>query len=265
MKTTGWMIASLGAGLALVGVAIGAFAIGVNEGELPPAPVGSCAAYAGLPVEEGDMAGMTFVRGGAFQMGSERHQPEERSTHLVRVDGFWIDRHEVTNAQFKQFVDATGHRTLAERGLDPAAHPHLSKEVLVPGSVVFIKPTDLKQGGRTTQWWQYVAGADWRHPTGPGSSIAGKDNHPVVPSPMRMRLPMRAGTAAICRPRRSGNSRRVGGATARTIGRAPSTPPASRSPTRGRASSRSSTPTTTATRARHLSAASRRTVTGSTT
>ena len=98
----------------------------------------------------------------------------------VRVDGFWIDRHEVTNAQFKQFVDATGYITLAERGLDPKAHPNTPKDLLVPGSVVFIQPTDARRGGRITQWWQYVAGANWRQPTGPGSSIAGKDNHPVV-------------------------------------------------------------------------------------
>ena len=63
-------------------------------------------------------------------MGSERHQPEERSTHTVSVDGFWIDRHEVTNAQFKQFVEATGYRTLAERGLDPKAHPTMANDLL---------------------------------------------------------------------------------------------------------------------------------------
>jgi sulfatase modifying factor 1 len=146
----------------------------------PQAEVGSCAAYSGLPAGDHETAGMTDIPAGAFTMGSERHQPEERFAHLVRVDGFWIDRHEVTNAQFKLFVDATGYRTLAERGLDPKEHPGLSEELLVPGSVVFIKSTDLRQGGRITEWWQYVPGADWRHPTGPGSSIAGKDNHPVV-------------------------------------------------------------------------------------
>ena len=66
----------------------------------------------------------------------------------VRVDGFWIDRHEVTNAQFRQFVDATGYRTLAERGLDPKTHPEMPKELLVAGSVVFIQPTDVRQGGK---------------------------------------------------------------------------------------------------------------------
>jgi formylglycine-generating enzyme required for sulfatase activity len=123
---------------------------------------------------------MVYVAGGIFTMGSERHRPEERFAHTVHVDGFWIDRHEVTNAQFQRFVDATGYVTLAERGGDPKAHAGMPKELLAPGSVVFIQPNDREAGGRITQWWRYVPGADWRHPAGPGSSIAGKANHPVV-------------------------------------------------------------------------------------
>ena len=180
MATRGWLIGCLGFGTVLAGAMIGAFAIGNEQLRATRAEVGSCAAYAGLPAEEGETAGMSFIPAGTFKMGSERHQPEERFTHVVRVDGFWIDRHEVTNAQFKQFVDATGYVTLAERGLDPKAHPAWPEELLTPGSVVFIPPTDVGRGGRLTQWWQYVAGADWRAPSGPGSSIAGKDNHPVV-------------------------------------------------------------------------------------
>lgn len=173
------LVGHFGLGTVLACVMIGAFATGIEERHTPRAEIGSCAAYAGFPAEEGETAGMASIAGGAFRMGSERHQPEERFTHVVRVDSFWIDRHEVTNAQFKQFVDATGYRTLAERGLDPKAHPGLAAELLVPGSVVFIEPTDAGRG-RITQWWQYVAGASWRQPTGPGSSIADKDNHPVV-------------------------------------------------------------------------------------
>ncbi len=71
---------------------------------------GSCSAYSGLPSEDNDTAGMVFIRGGTFLMGSERHRPEERFTHLVRVDSFWIDRHEVTNAQFREFVTPIGAR-----------------------------------------------------------------------------------------------------------------------------------------------------------
>src|SRR5215211_3444648 len=157
----------LGSGTVLVGVVISAFA----TGNAARPEVGTCAAYSGLSAEKGDTAGMAFVPGGRFQMGSERHQPEERFTHVVRVDDFWIDRHEVTNAQFEKFVAATGYVTLAERGLDPTTHPDMPKELLAPGSSVFIQPTDVRRGGRITQWWQYVAGANWRQPSGPGSSI----------------------------------------------------------------------------------------------
>jgi formylglycine-generating enzyme len=179
MATRGWLIGCLGFGTVLAGAMIGAFAIGNEQLRATRAEVGSCAAYAGLPAEEGETAGMSFIPAGTFKMGSERHQPEERFTHVVRVDGFWIDRHEVTNAQFKQFVDATGYVTLAERGLDPKG-TKAEEELLTPGSVVFIPPTDVGRGGRLTQWWQYVDGADWLHPVGPGSSITGKDNHPLV-------------------------------------------------------------------------------------
>ena len=140
----------------------------------------SCAPPTQASKSEADTAGMVFVSGGTFQMGSERDRPEERHAHTVRVDPFWIDRHEVTNAQFRQFVEATGYVTLAERGLDPSAHPGLPAELLAPGSVVFIKPTSVDSGGRLTQWWQYVRGASWRRPLGPDSSIDGKDGYPVV-------------------------------------------------------------------------------------
>ena len=183
MTSRALLIGAPASGTVLAGVIIGALAIGIEHPKATVAAmaeVGSCAAYAGLPADQGDTAGMAFIPGGSFAMGSERHQPEERFTHIVRVDGFWIDRHEVTNAQFQKFVDATGYRTLAERGLDPQAHPAMPKELTAPGSVVFIRPTEVRRGGRITQWWQYVAGANWRNPTGPGSTIADTHNHPVV-------------------------------------------------------------------------------------
>ena len=142
------------------------------------AELGSCAAYSGLPSEVGETVGMTFVAGGTFTMGSDQHQPEERFTHVARVDGFWIDRHEVTNAQFEKFVEATGYVALAERPVDPKSHPDWSLEILVPSSITFVPPKDAK--GQDGRWWQYVAGANWRQPGGLGSSIAGKENHPVV-------------------------------------------------------------------------------------
>src|SRR3954454_8820937 len=179
MKSRGVLIGSLGLVIVLGGVMAGALATSPGQRDSPKAQVGSCASYSGLPTGEGDTARMASIPGRTFKMGSERHRPEERVVHTVRVDGFWIDRHEVTNAQFRQFVDATSYRTLAERGLDPETHPGTPKDLLVSGSVVFIPPTEIGRG-KITQWWQYVSGANWRQPSGPGSTIAGRDNHPVV-------------------------------------------------------------------------------------
>ena len=80
-------------------------------------------------------------------MGSDRERPEERFTHIVQVDGFWIDQHEVTNAEFDKFVKATGYITLAERGVDPKTHPGMSQDMLATRSVIFIPPTELSRGG----------------------------------------------------------------------------------------------------------------------
>ena len=96
-----------------------------------------CAFYSGLPEEEGPQAGMVWIAGGTFTMGDEREWPEERPAHQVTVSGFWIDRHEVTNAQFSRFVAATGYRTMAEQGVDAAKRPDLPPEALVPGAMVF--------------------------------------------------------------------------------------------------------------------------------
>ena len=140
-------------------------------------PIANCATYSGMPEGDDDKAGMVFITGGSFVMGSDRERPEERFSHSVKVDGFWIDQHEVTNAEFAKFVEATGYQTLAERGLDPKTHPGM-ETLSEPGSVTFVQPTKLGSGGDLTQWWQYVKGANWREPDGPGSSIDGKDNHP---------------------------------------------------------------------------------------
>jgi sulfatase modifying factor 1 len=139
-----------------------------------------CGGYAGLPESSGLTAGMVKIAGGSFTMGDDDQRPEERRAHPVTVSHFWIDRHEVTNAQFRRFVEATGYQTVAERGLDPKHHPGVPPELLAPGSTVFAMPTGLLNLVGVGSWWHYVAGADWRHPTGPGSTIRGKDNHPVV-------------------------------------------------------------------------------------
>ena len=83
---------------------------------------------------------MVWIPGGRFQMGSDHHYSEEAPAHPVAVDGFWIDRTTVTNAQFRKFVKATGHITLAERPADPADYPEARPELLVPASIVFVPP-----------------------------------------------------------------------------------------------------------------------------
>ena len=175
-------------------------------------------------------------------MGSDRHRPEGALYALVRVDGFWIDRTEVTNAQFAKFVAATGYVTLAERGGDPKIHVNMPKQFLEPGSVVFIMPTDVSRGGSVTQWFQYISGANWRHPEGPNTSIAGRDNHPVVHVAYEDALAYARWLGAVYPPRRNGNTQRGVVATAKTTGAAPSTPTANRSPTPGKAFSPSSIP-----------------------
>jgi formylglycine-generating enzyme required for sulfatase activity len=123
---------------------------------------------------------MAWVPAGTFAMGDERFYPEEWPVHQVSVDGFWMDEHAVTAAEFRRFVRATGHVSVAERPLDPADFPDADPELLVPGSVVFRKtsgPVDLRD---VTSWWAYVPGASWRRPAGPGSTINGRDHHPVV-------------------------------------------------------------------------------------
>jgi formylglycine-generating enzyme required for sulfatase activity len=113
-------------------------------------------------------------------MGSDRHYPEEAPAHEVRVDGFWMDAHTVTNEEFRKFVDATGHVTLAERPPDPADYPGAKPEMLVPASVVFQKPQRRVDRGNHYNWWGYVAGANWRNPEGPASSLRKRARHPVV-------------------------------------------------------------------------------------
>jgi len=123
---------------------------------------------------------MAWIPGGEFGMGSDRHYPEEAPAHRVAVNGFWIDIHAVTNAEYARFVDATGYVTSAERSADPSDYPGAKPELLVPSSVMFKKasgPVDLRN---PYHWWVYRAGADWRHPRGPGSHLKALMNHPVV-------------------------------------------------------------------------------------
>ncbi|MBX3208130.1 MAG: formylglycine-generating enzyme family protein [Labilithrix sp.] len=124
---------------------------------------------------------MVFVPGGSFWMGSdEPRMRDARPWHEVTVDGFWMDRTEVTNEEFLRFVEATGHVTTAERPLDAARYPGASEEARQPAGIVFEKPTHPVSLDAPLSWWRLVPGASFRHPEGPRSSILGRERYPVV-------------------------------------------------------------------------------------
>jgi sulfatase modifying factor 1 len=110
----------------------------------------------------------------------DHHYAEEKPAHRVKVGGFWVDNAPVTNAEFKRFVKETGHVTFAEIDPDPKDYPGALPHLLRAGSLVFVKskgPVDLTNW---SNWWSFTFDADWRHPYGPGSSIKGLENYPVV-------------------------------------------------------------------------------------
>jgi formylglycine-generating enzyme len=133
---------------------------------------------------------MVCIPAGEFTMGTDDPNsfPNERPAHRVKLDGFWIDEHDVTNAEFRKFVDATGYKTTAEKTIDweeikkqvPPGTPKPSDDALKPGSLVYTPPdhpVDLRNMGN---WWTWTAGTSWNHPQGPQSNLDGKDNYPVV-------------------------------------------------------------------------------------
>jgi formylglycine-generating enzyme required for sulfatase activity len=123
---------------------------------------------------------MVWIPGGSFRMGSNDHYPEEGPVHRAAVDGFWMDKYQVTNAQFARFVKETGYTTVAERAPNPEDFPGAPPENLVPGSLVFQKtrgPVDLRN---MHEWWVWMPGAYWRRPEGPRSSIKKRQRYPVV-------------------------------------------------------------------------------------
>ena len=148
------------------------------------------ALLAGCGGEAQPPPGMVLVPGGEFTMGNDADFafPNERPAHRVVVVPFFLDTHPVTNADFAKFVEATGYTTVAERPVDweelkkqaPPGTPKPPEEVLEPGSLVFRAtpgPVDLRD---MSQWWVWTTGASWNHPEGPGSSIVGRESHPVV-------------------------------------------------------------------------------------
>ncbi len=135
-------------------------------------------------------AGMVWIPGGEFSMGSKDprgdicggNEPmdDARPVHRVQVAGFWMDRTEVTNAEFARFVAATNYVTVAERPLKASDYPGVAVEQLAPGSIVFTPPGSAVPLDNALRWWAWVPGASWRHPEGPASTIEGRDNFPVV-------------------------------------------------------------------------------------
>jgi len=133
---------------------------------------------------------MVWIPGGYFMMGSDSPlaKPNEAPAHRVKVSGFWMDKTDVTNAEFAAFVKATGYVTTAERKPEwsslqvqlPPGTPKPSDAQLVAGSMVFTGTSQPVALDDASQWWRYVPGANWRHPQGPNSSIVGKDDYPVV-------------------------------------------------------------------------------------
>jgi formylglycine-generating enzyme len=134
--------------------------------------------------------GMVCIAGGEFTMGTNdvRSFPNERPAHRVRVEGFWMDEHDVANAEFAKFVEATGYVTTAEKKPDweelrkqlPPGTPKPDDSVLVAGSLVFTPTSRPVPLNDLSAWWRWVPGACWRHPEGPDSDLAGRENHPVV-------------------------------------------------------------------------------------
>jgi len=128
-------------------------------------PAAKCAALAN--------AAMVRLPGGVFMMGDDPRYPEEGPPHRVTVRPFWIDAHELTNDEFARFVAATGYKTAAERA--PPIIPETPPEMQVPGSAIFAVPSD-----EDPRWWRWKVGAQWRHPSGPNETIAGRGQEPVV-------------------------------------------------------------------------------------
>ena len=147
-------------------------------------------AAAGDPPPGPAPEGMVWIPGGTFTMGSDDKMARrnEQPAHRVTVSGFWMDAVPVTNARFREFVEKTGYVTMAERKPDweeirrqlPPGTPKPDEKMLVPGSMVFTPsdgPVDLREMGN---FWRWQPGADWKHPEGPGSSLEGREQHPVV-------------------------------------------------------------------------------------
>ncbi len=143
-----------------------------------------------VPPSHAPPAGMVWIPGGEFSMGMEDPtamdcggpdgMADARPIHRVYIDGFWMDRTEVTNEEYRQFVHATGYVTVAERIPRQEDFPDAPPENLVPGSIVFTPTPEPVPLQNHFLWWEYVKGSSWSHPTGKDSTLEGRENFPVV-------------------------------------------------------------------------------------
>ena len=221
--------------------------------------------------------GMVWIPGGEFSMGAADPADREdvvgmqatrdsRPVHRVSVDGFWMDRTEVTNDQFAAFVKATGYVTVAERTPRAEDFPGAPPDLLVAGSLVFSPPDHAVPLDNELQWWAYRKGANWRHPSGAGSTITGRAAIRSCTWPTKMRRPTRNGPASGCPRKRSGSSPRAAGCPASSIpGVMSSAPVGDRWPTAITATFPTTTREATGSRASRPWDSFRRTATGSST
>lgn len=124
--------------------------------------------------------GYAWIPAQTALLGSDAYYPEEGPVREATVEGFWMQTHQVSNADFAAFVEATDYLTVAERPIDPADFPDAPPENLQPGSMVFHRtpgPVDLRH---LNQWWTWTPGACWNHPRGPKSTLRNREHHPVV-------------------------------------------------------------------------------------
>jgi formylglycine-generating enzyme len=167
-------------GVAAVGIVLGMLLIMPHYGPREPRRRSALSHYMPTASVGRETNGMMWIPSGTFMMGSEDGQPEEAPLRPVTVNGFWMDKTEVSNEQFQKFTEATGYITIAERKPDPKDFPGADPTNLVPGSVVFTPPAEDPDLTDHYAWWKYVPGANWRHPEGPESTIVGREKHPVV-------------------------------------------------------------------------------------
>jgi formylglycine-generating enzyme len=188
IRPLGWLV-GLGVLLIALGVIsglIGIFAVANRKQQYRIEDESSNPATNKAPGKPTTVRGMTWtndmvwIPGGTFLMGSEDGQPDEKPVHQVTVDGFWMDRTEVTNQQFEKFARETRYITIAERKPDAKDYPGVPAENLLAGSVVFTPPPGQVSLENHFAWWSYVPGANWRHPEGPNSDLKGREKHPVV-------------------------------------------------------------------------------------